>query len=301
MTERGLAVAPLPPWGLALAAMVSVQLASALSVHLIPAVGAAGIAWLRLSFGAVILVALGRPPFRAIRPHDLPALLALGATTGLQTIVFLEAIQRIPLGSTVAIELLGPLAVAAASARSRRGLSWLGVALIGVALVTEPWRGQRDLAGIAFALLAALGWGTYVVLTQRIGDRFSGIKGLSLTVPLAAATAAIVGIPEATVHLDPGILLEAVGLAVLLPVLPYAFELLALRRMTLSAFGTLMAVEPAVAVLLGLVLLHQTPSAPQLAGVVLVVIAVAAAQRGGKRHNSDADHPLASRGDRDIS
>ncbi len=282
---------PVPPWGLAVGAMVSVQLASALSVQLIPSVGAAGVGWLRLSAGAVLFLVLGRPPFRAVRRHDLPRLLGLGATMGLQNIVFLAAIGRIPLGTAVAVELLGPLTVAAMRSRSRRSLAWLTLALTGVALVTEPWLGDINLAGVTFAALAAIGWGTYVVLTQRIGDRFSGIKGLSLTVPVAAATAAIVGVPQAANHLSASILLEAAGLGVLLPVLPFTFEMLALRRMTLGAFGTLMAVEPAVAVLLGLALLHQAPSAIQLAGVLLVVVAGAAAQRGGTRRGRD-DGPL---------
>jgi inner membrane transporter RhtA len=103
--------AAVPPWALALAAMLSVQLGSALSVHLISTVGPAGTAWLRLTAGALIFLALARPPLRAVRRHDLPALLGLGATTGLVTIVFLAAIERIPLGTAVAVEFLGPLRI----------------------------------------------------------------------------------------------------------------------------------------------------------------------------------------------
>ena len=99
----------------------------------------------------------------------------------------------------------------------------------------------------------------------------------------AAATAAIVGIPQASGHITPGILAAALGLAVLLPVLPFALEMLALRHMTPTAFGTLMALEPAIGVLLGLIVLSQTPTPTQLAGILLVVIAGAAAQRGGRR------------------
>ena len=119
--------------------------------------------------------------------------------------------------------------------------------------------------------------------TQRIGDRFSGIGGLSLTIPVAAATAAVVGVPQAAGHLTPGILAAALGLAVLLPVLPFALEMMALRRLTPSAFGTLMALEPAIGTLLGLLVLHQQPSPSQVAGIALVVLAGAAAQRGGRR------------------
>src|SRR5438105_1087914 len=92
MTKLAPRTASVPPWGLAVAAMLSVQLGSALSVHLISAVGPAGTAWLRLSMGAFIFCALARPPLRALRPHDIPALAGLGVTTGLQTIAFLKSV-----------------------------------------------------------------------------------------------------------------------------------------------------------------------------------------------------------------
>jgi inner membrane transporter RhtA len=278
-----------PPWALAVAAMTSVQLGSALSLHLVSAVGPAGTAWLRLTVGAVIFLALTRPPLRTIRRRDLPAPVGLGIITGLQTIAFLAAIQRIPLGTTVAIEFLGPLTIAAIRSRTTRALAWPALALIGVALLTQPWRGHINLAGVGFAGLAATGWATYILLTQRVGDRFTGIQGLSLTVPVAAATAAIIGIPQASGHLTLGVIPVAVGLALLLPVLPLAFEMLALRQMTPAAFGTLMALEPAIGLLLGLAVLHQKPSLVQVAGIVLVVIAGTSAQRGGRRPDPDSN------------
>jgi len=290
MTARAPHAVRVPPWGLALAAMTSVQLGSALSVHLIPAVGPAGTAWLRLSIGALIFVVLARPPLRAVRPRDVPALLGLGVTTGLQTIAFLAAIQRIPLGTAVAVEFLGPLTVAAVRSHSARALAWPAIAAIGVGLLTQPWHGGSDTGGLGFAGLAAVGWAVYILLTQRIGDRFTGIAGLSITVPIAAAAAAIAGIPQAAGHLTLAIIATAAGLAILMPVLPFAFEMLALRHMTPTAFGTLMALEPAIGVVLGLLVLHQEPSLLQLGGILLVVLAGAAAQRGGRRPR-DTDRP----------
>ncbi|MFD3443083.1 DMT family transporter [Microbacteriaceae bacterium 4G12] len=263
--------------------MLSVQLGAALSVGLMAAVGPAGTAWLRLTAGAVIFLAIARPPLRSVRRRDITPLLGLGVTTGLVTVTFLSAIERIPLGTAVAIEFLGPLTVAAIRSRNRRSLAWPALALIGVVLLTEPWRGEINLPGVGFAALSALGWGSYILLTQRVGDRFTGIGALSITIPIAAATTAIIGIPSAAGQLTLPILVTAVGLAVLLPVLPYALEMLALRRMTPTAFGTLMALEPAIGLLLGLVVLRQTPSPTQLVGILLVVLAGAAAQRGGRR------------------
>ena len=274
---------PVPPWGLAVTAILSVQLGSALSVDLIETMGPAGTAWLRLSMGAIILLAIARPPVRSVRRGDALPLLGLGITTGLVTIGFLAAIEHIPLGTAVAIEFLGPLTVAAVRSHNRKALIWPAVALLGVVLLTEPWQGGFNLTGVTFAALAAIGWAAYILLTQRIGDRFTGIGALSMTVPIAAATAAVVGIPQAVGHLTFGILAAGAGLAVLLPVLPFALEMLALRRMTPTAFGTLMALEPALGVLLGLLILHQQPSAIQVLGILLVVLAGAAAQRGGRR------------------
>lgn len=293
MSKRAAGV---PPWGLALAAMFSVQLGAALSVHLISTVGAAGTAWLRLTAGGLIFLALARPPLRAIRGHDVPMLIGLGVTTGLQTIAFLSAIARIPLGTAVAVEFLGPLTIAAVRSHSKRALAWPGLALLGVALLTEPWRGVINPAGLGFAALSAAGWAAYIVLTQRVGDRFAGTGALSLTIPIAAATAAIFGIPQAAGHLTLAVIPVAAGLAILLPVLPYALEMLALRQMTPTAFGTLMALEPGFGVLLGLLVLHQKPSAAQIAGIVLVILAGAAAQRGGRRRPpvTEAAQPLAT-------
>ena len=284
MTGPGAPTTAVPPWALALAAMLSVQLGSALSVHLISTVGAAGTAWLRLTAGGLIFLALARPPLREVRRHDVPALVGLGVTTGLVTIAFLAAIDRIPLGTAVAVEFLGPLTVAAVRSRDRRALVWPALALLGVTLLTQPWHGHVNPAGLGFAAVAALGWATYILLTQRIGDRFAGITGLTLTVPIAAATAAVLGIPQAAGHLTLPVLATATGLAVLLPVLPFAFELLALRHLTATAFGTLMALEPAFGLLLGLLVLHQSPTTAQLLGILLVVLAGTAAQRGGRRH-----------------
>lgn len=279
-SRRGVVV---PAWSLAVAAMLSVQLGSALSLPLIDEVGAAGAAWLRLTMGAVMFLLLARPPLREVRRQDVPTLLVLGAATGVVTVAFLAAISRIPLGTAVAVEFLGPLTVASVRSHSRSALAWPALALVGVVLLTEPWSGDVDPVGIGFAACSAVGWATYIVLTQRVGDRFSGLGGLTLTIPVAAVTAAVVGVPRALGHLTPETLLAAAGLAVLLPVLPFALEMLALRRMTHHAFGTLMALEPAFGVLLGALVLHQIPAAAQVVGLLLVVLAGAAAQRGGSR------------------
>lgn len=274
---------PVRAWGMALGAMLSVQLGSALSVPLADRVGPAGIAWLRLTAGAAIFLAVARPSRRSVSRRDIPALVALGVTTGLETVAFLAAIQRIPLGAAVAVEFLGPLTVAASRTHQRRALAWPALALAGVVLLTQPWHGRINPTGLGLAVLAAVGWAAYILLTQHVGDRFDGVGALSITIPIAAATAAVIGVPQAAGHLSLGLVPAAIGLGLLLPVLPYTFEMLALRHIAPTAFGTLMALEPAIGVVLGLLVLGQQPTGIQLLGVLLVVVAGAAAQGHGRR------------------
>lgn len=273
----------LPPWSLAIAAILSIQLSSALAVSLIDSIGAAGAAWLRTTAGALVLLAIARPPLRSVHRQHVPALVGLGVTTGLMSVAFLAALEHIPLGTAVAIEFLGPLTVVAVRSHSRRALAWPALALLGVILLTEPWQGEINLVGMGFAALAGACWGGYIVLTQHVGDRFTGITGLSITLPIAAIATAVVGIPQAAGHLTPMVLLAGLGLGLLHPLLTFALEMSALKRMTTAAFGTLMAIEPAIAVLIGLVVLHQQPTLIQLVGIALVIVAGAAAQQRSRR------------------
>lgn len=269
-----------PPWSMAVTAMLSVQLGAALSVPLIATVGPAGSAWLRYLIAAAVLLVVARPPLRSIRRTDVPIVVGLGVAMGVLTIASLAAIERIPLGTTAAISFLGPLTVAAVRSHSRQALVWPFLALVGVVLLTEPWQGEIDALGVAYAVASAVGWGAYILLTQRVGGRFSGISALALTFPIAAITAAFMGVPQAVGHLSLGVLAASAGLALLIPILPYALEMHALRKMTPHAFGTLMALEPAFAVLIGALVLAQFPGPGQVLGIALVVLAGAASQQG---------------------
>ncbi len=273
-----------PPWSMAVAAMLAVQFSNALSVPVIEQVGAGGTAWLRMCFGVVFIWMIARPGFRSLRRKDLSALLALGVVTGFMTTFFLAAVERIPLGTAVAIEFLGPLTVAGLMSKHRKALVWPLLAFLGVVLLTEPWRGEIDLAGIGFALAAGTCWGLYNLLTQHVGDRFSGISGLSLTIPVAALATLPVGLPQVIGgDFTWWVLPAAAGIAMISPVGAFGLEMLALRRMTHTAFGTLLSVEPAFGILIGLLVLAQTPKPLQLLGIAVVIAAGAAAQRGGAR------------------
>jgi len=268
--------------GMAVGSMLCVQIGIAASVGLFDDVGPEGAACLRLVWAGVLLVVLVRPRPSSFGRSGLAAAVALGVVTAGLTMFFMGAVARLPLGTASALEFLGPLGVAVA--RGRGGVKvWPAVAALGVLLLTEPWHGSADAAGIGLALAAAACWAAYIVLTQRVGDAVSGIGGLAVSMPVAGLVALLATGPSLAGDLTFEILLAGLGLAILLPVIPFALEMLALRRLTTTAFGTLMSLEPAIALLVGLVALDQTPGLVPVAGVALVVVAGAGAARAGAR------------------
>lgn len=280
-----------PAWSLAVVAMLCVQLGSALAVGLFPAVGPVGTAWMRLVAGGLILAVLVRPRRSDIPRTAVAPMIALGVATATMAVAFLVAIDRIPLGTTVAIEFLGPLSVAAIRSRERRMLLWPALALTGVFLLTRPWDGAVDAIGLLAAAIGAVGWGAYILLTQHVGNQVAGVRGLAITIPMAALITIPFGLPQALGGISWHVVAAVSGLAVLVPVLPWSLEMLALRRLTTTAFGTLMALEPALAVLIGAVILHQPPAPVQILGVILVVIAGMGAERTGHRDPVDLLQP----------
>lgn len=274
---------------LASAAMLSVQLGAAISVGLFDEIGVAGTAWLRLTLGALGFILIARPRYWQWSWRELRAPILLGVVSAGMTLCLLAAIDLLPLGTAVAIEFLGPLSVAAIHSHSRRALAWPALALVGVVLLTEPWQGTPSLLGITFAALAGVGWGLYIVITQHVGDRFAGVDGLAISLPVAALVTAVVGLPQAWGHLSMQVLLVGLGAAILLPLIPWTFELYALRRLTKAAFGTLMALEPAIALVIGIVVLHQSAAVWQFVGIACVVLAGIAAERTGHREDELPD------------
>jgi inner membrane transporter RhtA len=267
---------------MAIASMVCVQLGLAASIGLIDELGADGAAWLRLTWGALILLVIVRPRRSAYSRRAVQVGMGLGLATAGSTILFMASASRIPLGTASALEFLGPLGVAVARGRGVARL-WAAVALVGIAFLTQPWAGTIDPLGVAFALGAAVCWGAYIVLTQKVGDEVSGIGGLAISMPVAAVVASLVAGPGVVGRLTPELLIIGIGLALLLPVVPYVLELLALRRLTTVAFGTLMALEPAFALLIGFVALGQEMNLLAVLGIGFVVVAGVGAERSGAR------------------
>jgi inner membrane transporter RhtA len=265
---------------MAVGAIAFVQLALALSVRLFDQLSPMATVGLRLAFGGVLLPILIRPRLRDFTASDLRACCVLGAVTGGQMLLFILAVARIPLGTTSALEFLGPLTVAICGGGRKR---WAVLAAAGVVLLTQPWHGGIDPAGLAFALGAALCWAAYILLTQHVGDRVTGLRGLSVSIPVAGAVAMLAAGTSGLGRVTWPLLATMLALAVLHPVLPLSLEFLALRRLTTAAFGTLMSLEPAIALVAGLLLLRQIPGLSPAAGVLLVVTAGIGATRAGAR------------------
>jgi inner membrane transporter RhtA len=267
---------------MAVTSMLCVQLGLAASVALIDQVGPGGAAWLRLFWAGVLMLVVVRPRRSSFSRETVRAGVALGIVTAGVTMLFMAAVERLPLGTASALEFLGPLGVAVARSHGVARL-WAVVAAGGVLLLTQPWSGEADPVGVAFALAAACCWAAYILLTQRVGDAVSGIGGLAISMPVAALAATLVAGPSVVGQLTPELLVVGLGLAILLPVVPFALEMLALRRLTTAAFGTLMALEPAFALMIGFVVLHQVPDVLAVGGIVLVVAAGVGAERVGAR------------------
>jgi inner membrane transporter RhtA len=266
---------------MAAASMSFVQLGLALSVHLFDQLGPLGVAGLRLAWGGVLLVVLVRPRLRQFTRRDLLACSLLGVVTAGLTLLFMLSVARIPLGTASALEFLGPLAVSLFGPGSGRR-RWAAPAAIGVVLLTEPWHGGIDPAGLGFALASAVCWAAYILLTQHVGDRVTGLTGLAVSMPVAGAIGLVAAGPSLS-RVTWSLLVIMLGLAALHPVITFILEFLALRRLTASAFGTLMSLEPAIALLAGLLVLGQVPGAPAAGGIILVVIAGVGATRAGGR------------------
>lgn len=268
---------------LSVGSMASAQLGLAVAVGLIDRIGAEGAAWLRLVWAGVLFGVVVRPRRAAFTRSTFGICVLLGIVTALISMLFMAALARIPMGTASALEFLGPLGVAVVSGRGRGRWAWPALAAAGVVALTQPWQGRIDVIGVGFALTAAACWAAYILLTQRVGDGVSGLQGLGVSMPVAALVATAAVGPFVVPRMTPDMILIGLGLALLVPIVPFTLELLALRRLNTAAFGTLMSLEPAFALLIGFLVLHQVPGPAGIVGVALVVAAGIGAARGGAR------------------
>ncbi|GGI76924.1 membrane protein [Pseudarthrobacter scleromae] len=268
---------------MAFGAIWSAQLAGGLTVALSDGASVEDMTWVRLVWASLILIPIVRPWRLTYNRSTILICGLLGTVSAAMMMLYVMSIDRLPLGTSTALMFLGPLALAVVRA-SKSGKWWAVVAALGVVALTEPWQGGADPYGVLYALGGGLSWALYILLSQRAGDSVGGLHVLAISFPVAAivTTGAVGGAVVTRIPVE--MIFNGFVLAILLPVLPYIMELAALRRMTASSFGILMSLQPAVAVVIGIVVLGQVPKPNMLAGILLVLAAgVGATRNGGRR------------------
>ncbi|MFD5075580.1 DMT family transporter [Streptomyces sp. NPDC058371] len=276
--SRGLGA--LGPVGLVLAGGISVQFGGALAVTLMPRVGALGVVTLRLVVAAIVLLLVCRPKLRGHSRADWGTVVVFGITMAGMNGLFYQSVARIPLGTAVTLEVLGPLALSVVTSRRAVNLVWAGLALGGVFLLGGGGFSGLDPVGVAFAVSAGAMWAAYIIFSARTGRRFPQADGLALAMVVAAVLFLPLGIVESgTKLLVPATIGLGAAVAVLSSVLPYTLELLALRRLPAATFAIMMSLEPAVAATAGFLVLDQALSVAEALAIALVIAASMGAVR----------------------
>jgi inner membrane transporter RhtA len=257
---------------------LSMYLGAAVAVWLFAEIGPAAVAWLRQLGAALVLLAWRRPGRHAWRGRAFWLAALFGLVTAVMNVVFYEAIARLPLGTAVALEFVGPVLVAAFGSRTTRDVVALLLVVCGVVLIADVrWAGST--LGVLFALAAAVLWAAYIVLGKRVADVGLGVDGLA--VGFAVATVALVPLALGTgpVWTSPRLLLLGVGVGVAATVVPYVLDQVVLRRLGQASFALLLALLPVTATSVGLVVLRQVPTVPEALGILAVVAGLAMRSR----------------------
>ncbi len=276
----------LPPVFLVMVGIVSVNTGATVAKSLFAALGPDGVVFLRAAFAALVLQVLARPDWCALDRRQWRAVAIFGFVLALMNVAFYQSLQRLPIGLCVTIEFIGPLSVALWHSHRRLDLLWVALAAFGIVLL-NPFSGELDALGVLLALVAGACWAAYIVLGQRLGNVLPSSQGLAMSMAFAALFIAPVGLQDALpAFTDWQLCLSAFGVALLSSVLPYSFEIEALRRMSAKLFGILLSLEPAVAAVCGWLWLSEDLTWIQM----VAMLAVIAASYGAARYSQPAAH-----------
>jgi inner membrane transporter RhtA len=260
-----------------LGSVTALGIGTSFAKQLFPVVGSLGTTALRVGFSALLLMLLWRPWRWQLTRSDAKAVLRYGVALGLMNLMFYQSLRTIPFGLAVAIEFCGPLCVAMFSSRRPVDFVWLLLAVGGLALLL-PWNpgaAPLDPTGVMLALGAAVFWGAYIVFGKRLGHLHAG-QSVALGLGVAALVVVPIGVWHAgTALLQPSLLLYGVGVAAVSSAIPISLEMVALKRLPKSAFGVMTSMEPAVAALLGLLVLDEHLTALQWLAIVATMLAAA--------------------------
>jgi len=266
-----------PATVLVLISIFSTQLGSAIAKSIIQELGATTTVLMRVGLGAIALLLLQRPKLQGYSRNDYLLLILFGLDMAAMNLSFYGAIERIPLGIAVTLEFVGPLGVACANSRQLLDLFWVFLAGIGIFLLAPVNGSNLDPWGVALALLAAFFWGAYILLSAKVGKVFTNINGIGLMMA-ALSIGGLALLPVSILSggmtkLEPRFIAAGLGIAILSSAIPYTVELEALKKLPVRVFGVLMSLEPAIATVLGLILLQEKISDRALIAVILVTLA----------------------------
>jgi inner membrane transporter RhtA len=262
------------PVALFVAGATSMYIGASLAVHLFDEIAVPTVAWLRVVGAAIVLAAVVRPWRQRWTRAAFGAAAAFGVATAVMNLCFYLAIDRLPLGTAVAIEFIGPVSVAAIAARTSRNALALVLTTAGVALLSGV-EADANLPGVLFALAAAACWAAYIVLGARVAQRDRGISGLAVGLAIGAVAIAPIGaVDSGPAFSSPRLLFLCVAVGVLSNAIPYAIDQVVLRRVRRGTFALLLALLPTTATIIGAVVLQQVPNVLELVGIALVVVAL---------------------------
>ena len=266
-----MAVPTVPAPLMVLTAITSIQIGSALAAGLFETIGApATVAW-RLLLAAAFLLIATRPRLPKLDARAVAAIGAFGVVIATMNTLFYLAIERVPLGVVVTIEFLGPLGVAAWKSTRWLDRAWVALALSGVALLAPVGEIDLDLLGLSYAALAGAGWAGFVLLSAPVARRFRGNSGIALGMTLGALLTLPFGLPQTgAVFADLSIIGTLAAVALLSTAVPFSLEFQALKRLSATVYGTLIALEPAAAAAAGALILGESLGIRSLLALVLV-------------------------------
>ncbi len=269
--------------------LVCQEVGASIATTLFPQAGPLGMVMLRLVFSALLLMLIARPSLRGRSRDGWLSVVAFGVVLAVMNGLFYLALERLPLGVTVTFEVLGPLTLSIVASRRASAWLWAALALAGVAALAGGGWDRLDLVGVLFALGAAASWAFYILASARVGRAFPKLDGLALAMSVGAVLSVPFGIADAgAALLQPAIVGLGAAVAVLSSTIPYALELVALRRLAASTFAVLMSLGPATAALAGLLLLGQRLTWLEVLGIALVIAASIGAVRAAAKVEATA-------------
>ena len=268
-----------------LGSVTALGIGTSFAKQLFPQVGSLGTTALRVGFSALLLLALWRPWRWPLSRADAMSVLRYGVALGFMNLLFYMSLRTIPFGVAVAIEFSGPLAVAMLYSRRPVDFAWLALAVVGLGLLLPLGHSvaSLDSEGVMYALSAAVCWGAYIVFGKRLSHLHAG-HSVALGLTVAALTVVPFGVWHAgSALLDPRILLFGLGVAAISSAIPISLEMMALKRLPQEAFGIMTSMEPAVAALLGLLMLDEHLGRLQWLAIVCIMMAAAGSSVTARR------------------